>query len=528
MAWFCQVRERLGILALGVLSALILAALVGTGSRAGVGIGLAGLTIAFFAAILTGGVRSLPWGRVAALIAAFAVLAFGFRGPLTGRVSGGSTGTAAAGQEHSGAFRTWTWRGTATMAKANPLLGTGPGTFPFRYPPYALVAKTELAHSSYFQLAAEQGFPSLIAAFAAIAVTFFGGAKDLWASRRKTVETTPTERLIFCGLFGALAAGAARSFFDSEWSILGNALPFWAIAGMVDTAIFVLRSPAETEPTNIPPRRFSLLAIPAGVGLIFALLLLRSAQTVDAAQTQIRAHQPVAPASVWPPDPNLRYWARQPEEAARIEPSGRRFFQWARMVERSGDETGAIPLFQKASQADPNNLQTLKALAEAQEKAGDKASSLKTWEELTRRYEGPAGQIRAIPELPETYPAYAYAALARDFKQNGDNKQAEIGYEKAATVIEAYSRTVPVYQQMELASAALNGVDVLGRRAEVRGLYQTILHEWGTLAPAEATALKNREAETLARLEAFAKPDSLDSGSEATNNGTGTNTAPLP
>jgi O-antigen ligase/tetratricopeptide (TPR) repeat protein len=538
VAWFCAVRERLGALVLGALAALMLGTLVGTGSRAGIGIGLLGLLVAFALALVSGGPRALPWGRIGALLAAFAVLAFGFRGPVTGRVAGaeGSGG----GQEHSGSFRVWTWKGTTAMAKANPALGTGPGTFPFRYPPYAQVAKTELAHSSYLQVAAEQGFPALAAALVAIAVALLAGVASVFRSRRKAADmsasTHMTARVLLCGLIGAVVAGATRSVFDSEWSIFGNGLPFWAVVGMALTPLPPLPGLGEGRPGTPPlPRQRvahpSAIAPPSPkpgrggrgvraavslIGLLFSLLLLRNAQTVDAAQAQVRQQQPVAPASVWPPDPNLLYWTGQPEEAARIEPSGRRYFQWARIKERQGDVAGAVPLFKKASEADPNNLQSLRALAEAQERTGDTSGALDSWRKLIRRYEGPAGRIRAIPELPETYPAYAYAAVARAAAAQGDKQQAVAGYEKAAQVIEAYSRTPSVYQQLELASAALNNVDVTVRRQEVRDLYQEVLQAWAALAPMEADTLKSREAETLARLDAFAKPDALGGAAAGT------------
>jgi hypothetical protein len=34
-------------------------------------------------------------------------------------------------------------------------------------------------------------------------------------------------------LYGGLVAGAIRAFFDSEWWLLGNGLPFWTLAGLV-------------------------------------------------------------------------------------------------------------------------------------------------------------------------------------------------------------------------------------------------------------------------------------------------------
>src|SRR5690606_7803862 len=75
-------------------------------------------------------------------------------GNLLGRV-----GAATGGEAHSGQFRVLTWEATAKMAAANPLLGTGIGTFGSTFNKYAIAGWTEAAHNAYLQTAAETGFP---------------------------------------------------------------------------------------------------------------------------------------------------------------------------------------------------------------------------------------------------------------------------------------------------------------------------------------------------------------------------------
>lgn len=501
-------KERLGAVVLGAIASLCTGGLVATGSRAGIAIAALGLFAAFGLAVFSTRGR-LPWARVAGLLAAFALLGFAFRGPLTSRVETGG------GQEHSGAFRTWTWKGAAQMAKANPFLGTGPGTFTYKYPRYALVARTDLAHSSYLQTATEQGFIALALAAGAALLAFGAGVVFLVrrpSSRGHTAPSpanTPDDtafRLLLCGLGGGLLAGIARSAFDSEWSLLGNAFPFWAVAGLCASGLGVLSPapPAAPSQTGKTKTAYAALVLP----LLASVLLLRAVGPRDAAQALRREGRLESrPVQDWPPDPTVAFLNDKPDEAARIEPSGKRLYQLARAFERTGDLEQAVTVMRQAAEADPNSTQTWYRLAQMQEQAGQTSDALASWQQMVRLHQSPVGQIRAIPELPETYPAWAYAALARDANSAGDTQKAAEWYEKAAGIVEQYSQTTPLYQQMEVFSAQATGGDVAQRRSDVRALYEQVMDELTRLNPARKGALTARRDAALSRLDAFVKPE---------------------
>ncbi|MES2465545.1 MAG: O-antigen ligase family protein, partial [Armatimonadota bacterium] len=293
-------RERLGALVMGAVTALAFGGLVATGSRAGIAITGLGLLTGIGLALVSQrkGQPGLPWARIGALLAAFAVLGFAFRGPLTARAEGSGGGS----DEHSGAFRTMTWQGTVAMAKAHPLLGVGPGTFYVYYPAYAIVARTDLAHSSYLQIAGEQGLPALVTAIAAIIAALVTGLASLL--RRPSEDDSTLPRLLLCGIVGGVLVGSLRSIFDSEWTLLGNGLPFWASVGLAAAGIPVLSQAA--SPATAKARSPLLLRMVAAAGLVFALLLLQGTQARDAIQAQYQqTRQYVAQANVWPPDPNV-------------------------------------------------------------------------------------------------------------------------------------------------------------------------------------------------------------------------------
>ena len=511
VAFFIAQKERLAVLGTGVVATLMLGALAATGSRAGLALAVLGTGFALLLVLVSrkNGFRAFPWVRVGALVLAFGVLAFGFRGPLTARVEGG----AASSQEHSGDFRKETAKSAVGMARANPFFGTGPGTFPYRYAPYARAARTDLAHESYIQLAAEQGFLALLAALGALFITAIGGILALRRLRRDGDEADVLPRLLVCGLLGGVLAGAGRSLFDSEWSLLGNGIPFWFLAGLLVGGAIAPSAKERQKEALRPDSALRYCAMLLVVPLIFCVMLLQTASTRD---TLTANRQNITPADVppsWPPDPQLLYLAGKTEEAAHVEPSGRRWYQVGLSLSRQpGQEAQAAQAFQKSVEADPTNLQARRRLAEAREKAGDAQGALQAWQELATRYEGPIGQIRAIPELTELYPAFAYAALARAAKTDGKNTEALGLYQKAADVIERYSQTTPTYQQVEVQAAQSNGVDLAGRRREARDLYNEVMDAQAGLTTnaADKTKLMERKTDTLARFDALLKPAGND------------------
>ena len=505
VAFFLTAQSKRGAWGAGMVAGLSVAALFATGSRAGAALAFGGLAVAFGLYLFARRGAGMPWRQAAIIVAVFVVLAVAFRGPLTRRVEGG-------GQDHSGAFRSWTWRGTQAMAQANPLLGTGPGTFPYAYPRYAQVARTDLAHSSYLQVAAEQGFPALLAVGLALIGVFGAAGRNL-----RAVQNDHRAALPLCALTGGLLASVLHNAFDTEWALLGNALPFWAIAGLA-AGIGALPTVAAVKPlpANEPaPARLEigrpLLGLFIVAGCVVGFLLLRESQYRSDVLAQMRGTAiPIIKLDIWPPDPTLFYNAGKLEDAARIEPSGKRFYQLARFYVAKNQLPQAVDALKKSLEAEPTSLQTWRKMAEIQEKAGDHAGALLAWRELVKRQEGPVGQYRAIPELPETHAAFAYVALARDAIAQTQNAEAQTLYEKAATIIDEYSKTPSNYQEMELANAEMSGVNIAARRQELTDLYAKIIAEWSALSPDKSVALQTRRDETLKRIADFLQPRALN------------------
>ena len=462
-----QAKERLVALGFGLAGALGFGALIASGSRVGLAAAGLGLLVA-----LLFGIKQVPWQRLGILLVACLALGFGFKGAIVSRANK-TGGQATAKRGLVDEFRIHTWRGTAKMALANPVFGTGPGTFPAIYPRYAEVARTGLAHQSYLQVAAENGIPAalglLVAALTALTYPLRSEARAKAGEGRRL---SGGERLVSAALAGGLLAALLRSCFDSEWALLGNALPFWAIAGLLIPPTNPLPSEERVagEEGRARNERGEMarsggemaLKIAAALGLLFALL---------------------SQAGIFPSQPKALADSGKLAEAAAIDPTPRWQFQIARRAEQAGDYVTAVAAFQKAREADPNDLQTLRALAETKEKAGDRDGAKATWQELIRVVEGPAGKVRAIPEVTGIHQAFAYAALEQ--------------WDRCAEVIVAHSYTDPVYQ-LQAYNVLDNSLErARTRHAELIALFETAMSH----LPERST----KKTETLARLEKFFK-----------------------
>ena len=432
-----QAKERLAALGFGLISALAFGVLIASGSRVGGAAAVLGLLVALVLANPLAAIRrgELNLPRLGVLVLACLALGFGFKGALASRATktGGQTDTTRKSPLDD-PFRLWTWRGTVKMVTSNPVFGTGPGTFSALYPRYADVKLTGHAHQSYLQLAAESGIPALLGAVIAVLATIF---------------TCHKRDMLSGALLGGLLAALIRSFFDSEWTILGNALPFWTVLGL-------LVSPSPPSDGG----RGGSLRIPAALGLLLALLN----------QT-----------GIYPPQPRPLAEAGKLAEAAALEPTPRWHFRIARLAEQQGRFAEAVLAFEKAREADPNDLATLRALAETKEKAGDTDGAQATWRQLIAVSKGPAGKYRAISETTELAPAYAYAALGQ--------------WEACVALIIAHSHTEPIYQLQAYNVVDGNLEKARTRHAELITLFETAMSHF----PEHGA----EKSETQARLDKF-------------------------
>lgn len=234
LAWYLS-RTSVGISAVAGLAVLYLFAnVLISGSRFGALTALGGVIVFLVLALVSASVRRPQVLRGLALVIPLVLVYLLLSRPLAGRIA------ATKAEAHSGGFRIYTWRGTLRMAEANPLHGTGLGTFEIAYPRYALVGYTKLAHNTYLQLAAEAG---PLAAGMLIVLLMSSALPPMIALVRRRVKSDSTDgnpgdfrwmpdsSLMTCGLLGGAAASMARNLVDSDWYVTAIGISFWAVLG---------------------------------------------------------------------------------------------------------------------------------------------------------------------------------------------------------------------------------------------------------------------------------------------------------
>jgi O-antigen ligase len=507
---------------LGVILLFQLASLLTTGSR----FALLSLSIALivFAAALR---RALRHGLAldkatrrtgVALGVGFLLGILVFARPVLGRLGNLN--------DNSAAFRLWTWKGAVNMAAANPVLGTGIGTWEDLYPRYALTGFTRAAHESYLQLADECGVPALLALLATWGLLGSSLARGLTAAPLTASapqgrqskhpappvaaappepDTLPTDhRLLLCGLLAALAGGVVQNLIDSDWYVFSLGFTFWTLAGLA--AGSVASPTAEGRPAR--PLLFAAGGVAAacaalsaaqGVAAIYAARA--KEQTATDPQGAARAY---TAARTWDPL-NARYASDQgykvfdrrlgqlteAEAAARaavaLAPNSVNYRRLGDILQQFGRQPEALAAYESGLRAEPHSLDLLLRLA----RLSPPPRALGYYHRMSDLELTPVGTVRALGEYVETNFAVADAVLG-DEAVKTDPAQAAGYYSRAAHVLEQYadgggSRNS---QQQQLNG----GRPDPQKDVALRGLCQHVLTAWIALAtPGERETLRQRQ-----------------------------------
>jgi len=440
---------------------------------------------------------------------------------------------------NSGAFRAWTWKGAVRMAAANPVLGTGIGTWGDLYPRYALTGFTRAAHQSYLQLADECGIPALLALLATLGflgVSLVRGlavapaqtplpqpAEAMPSGRRSKRPTPPIaaappggavlpadHRLLLCGLLAALAGSVVQNLSDSDWYVFFLGFTFWTLAGL---AAGIVTVPAEVEAEPARPLLFAagsaaaaltMLAATGGVGSTYG----SRAQEMAATDPQGAARAYDA-ARAWDPM-NARYAGAQgflylsrlgqlteAETAARaavaLAPNSVNYRRLGDVLQQFGRQSEAAAAYESGLRAEPHSLDLLLRLARLSPPAG----ALDYYRRMSDLEQTPVGTVRALGEYVETNFAVADTVLG-DEAAKTDPAQAAAYYARAARVLEHYadgggSRN---FQQAALHDNAPDPK----KDAGLGGLYRHVLTAWLALAPPDERAALGGRQEKYGRI----------------------------
>ena len=279
----------------------------------------------------------------------------------------GRVGNAQEASVQSVGFRRLMWRSAIALTRETPY-GGGLNSFGPRSAQPGLATQTQLAHSTPLQLAAEispVGALLFLGFFGIVLFTAARGARKLNESRKG----------VFAGAMGALVGLLLHNFGDSDGYYFGLGVTLFALA-----AIALLAASDTSAPELIPTNwRW------AGTGGLLVVLglwgILGQVDRVAAvARGEALTRQPEAAratleslGALVQSDGRLlsrrALVAASPETrladlrgAALLSPTTRNLRAWAAEREHQGDRAGAILIYRRALELDPNNFPSLTAL----------------------------------------------------------------------------------------------------------------------------------------------------------------------
>jgi O-antigen ligase/tetratricopeptide (TPR) repeat protein len=500
-------------LVLGVVLLLQLIALLTTGSRFGlVSLLVALVVFAGSTAFTVRGGLVLPKatrGLLGVLGAAFVLGGAAFAKPVFLRLQNL--------HDNSAAFRLWTWRGSLHMALANPILGTGVGTWTDLYPRYALTGFTRLAHESYLQMADECGLPALLILLAVLGLIGFSVVHGLRQAPEPDTAggwLPADSRLLRCGLLAAIAGGGVQNLIDSDWYVFFLGAAFWTVAGLASAG-----GPEAPERT----RRISLPALLAVGSVTTALLLLTGAQGIGAgyaltaltqksadpggaAESFQAAHSWDPLNSLYPSDLGYQIdYSRSGDAlsaeaalqaAVALEPNSVNWRRLGIVLQAEGKAADALTAYQNGLRAEPNSLELLLRLA----RISPAPASLAYYQRLSDLEKSPVGTARALGESVEPSFAYADAALGDAAAQSAPSQAGDY-YGRAAKLLEAYiSEGGSLNEQRE----AIDGGQADPETdTALSALYGHVMTAWTAIAPADQQAqIRQRQKEFGQKFEA--------------------------
>lgn len=448
-------------------------ALMLTGAKWGIAAAVASLGIFFLLAIFTRSLRRSKFLRLLVICAVVIPVMLVFSPVVTSRIHAAEAGGS---QVHSTEFRIRTWYATADMIDDRPWLGFGPGTYAITYPRYTVAGPTRLAHSSYLQTAAECGLPALAALLLLLGAVahrslmgITSGAvrpadhprEDEPASESITwADMVPFSgwRLVNCALFAALFGSAIRSLVDSDWYVLGVALPFWITAGV----LVAQSGAAERESRYLSP-----ISRWVSAGVCLAAILLsasfalgdywaaraRAAAEANSAQEAVSLFRRAT--AVSPLDPEyhrmLGVWAalgtgdfeyglREINTAIRLAPNTSEGGWYARALLEGHRRNwrAAISDLKTALKFSPNSTQTLLRLAQAYRAIGDKRGCEAAFKRLIDIETSPYEEIKGTPEIVDTTYAVARAYFGAKAVQQKKYSSAVAHYQTAIGRLERW------------------------------------------------------------------------------------------
>jgi O-antigen ligase/tetratricopeptide (TPR) repeat protein len=418
-------------------------ALMLTGTKFGIVSAVIALLVLFVLAIATRSLRRSRFERLIIIAAILTPVLVVFSGPVTSRIGEAEAGGS---QVHSTTFRVFTWEATARMISHNPWLGVGAGMFEYAYPRYTIAGPTKNAHQGYLQIAAESGLIALGAfAFALICVAYraldgiFKGLKNATVPTGEPTigpgiswkDLVPFSgwRIMNCAMFAALAGCAVRNLADSDWFVLGIALPFGIVTGMLMAQTDATQREVVVENRLVRIALIVLCVLMSLFAISFALGDLvapdSKIQSSMSSAEMLRRYRlasmlsPLNPeyhreaAKYLAAEGNTREALRELKTAIRLASTdASNYYTMGLVSQYTGRTEQAVEYYEKSLRYNPKSTGTLLKLAEARLMLGDTHGAEEVFNRMIWLEESEYEKIKGVPELVDTNFVYAHVYFA--------------------------------------------------------------------------------------------------------------------
>ena len=415
--------DRVEALGTGLATILCGLALILTQSRAAFGV--AAITVVIFASILLIQRQKLQIARLGGVVATLCVLFFLLGRATAASASAGATSTSAITRltsastagDQSKQFRFNLWKGAPSVIRANPA-GTGYGTYRYYSAASGLTTQTKLAHNTYIQQAIECNLvcPILFISFFAVwLLQMLRNAKSLPADQNNL------RTAVFCAVLAILL----HSAWDSDFYFFGLAFIVSILVGLG-----VLLAGDAVTPEFTPPTSRGLIGfvVAASFGCLIwigqnqlsnaefaAALQTRNTAAIQSLSDAVAGHASLDADAC----KLLISTADKPAERSNLArqlvnlaPSTANLRLLARIESSLGNYPLAKSSLQRALDLDPNNLSTLRLLADIQGEIHLDDMRTATLERMVGTEKTVYFQTRSLPELVETGSYEARVLLA--------------------------------------------------------------------------------------------------------------------
>lgn len=368
-------------------------------------------------------------------------------------------------QEQSSGFRLQLWKGAIALVKDNPV-GHGLGSYANLSAQPGTNTRTELAHSTWLQLAVEGGFLAPVA---------LAGLLICWlALTFRSAKSLPVEQNILRAcVVAAVMATAADGLIESNLYFFGIGLAFFLLLGVGiqlsadGGAPEFVAAPMRIGAVGIAVLCLGQLFFAGFVSKLQANLRWSIAnQQFEDARSSAESLKGLSPfdAETWyrvsqlEPSPEARM--RDLNAAAEIVPIPKYMRRLATELAAQHRLDDAESALRRGLHLDPNNLATLFLLVQIQDQLGKKQDARETAKQLLAVEATPYFKTRSIPEIvpTETYEVRLY--LAQTEPNNAELlKQATEGFLLYAQA------TVPYARQMDAVGSGVTMKDATEKMA---------------------------------------------------------------